>query len=153
MATDLFEETKQRILHYMQEKFPTTVEGKMRRQAQVRVKMKKGVYIHMMIYFPVMFFLAFISLLLTPKAWWWFMIPGVGWGMGIVIHYLIVFGIPGVVRFDPEWEAYEVEREYRRMRYEKKINALLDREEDEMDLDERLDLREMGRRLDEQDLV
>ncbi|MFK7935560.1 MAG: 2TM domain-containing protein [Saprospiraceae bacterium] len=152
MAKDLFEETKQRILTYMQEKFPTTEEGKMRKKAKKRVKMKKGAYIHMILYPPVMIFLTVISFLFTPEFWWWIMVPAVGWGMIIVIHYLIVFGIPGVVRFDEEWEANEVDREYRRMRYEQKINQLLDREE-ELDLDERLDLREMERRLDEQDLV
>jgi hypothetical protein len=41
-----------------------------------------------------------------------------GWGIGILIHYFTVFGIPGLGRFDENWEEKEIMREMHKNRTE-----------------------------------
>lgn len=66
------------------------------------------------------------------------------WGIGVVFHYLKVFGIPGSGILSKDWEDHEVKREMdkmKRVRFDKKQP------------DESLELKELRKNYDESDLV
>ena len=82
-------------------------------QARRRVKELKGFYIHATAYVLVNIGL-FIINLLTSSGTWWFYWPLLGWGIGLGVHALSVFGLRGTLGRD--WE-------------ERKIRELMDEEE------------------------
>ena len=125
----------------------------MMKEAKKRVRQKKEFYIHFMIYIPTMIFIAAMAIFLTPEKWWWFLLPAGGWGLGIFIHYLAVFGIPGIGRLDKDWEAFQVEREYRKLKYHKEMSKFLESDEFENFGEERLELKDLEKRMNEDDLV
>ncbi len=82
-------------------------------QARKRVEEKKGFFVHLTVYVVVN--------AIIFAVWWitmgghgypWFIWPLLGWGIGIVFHFL------GVFFFDREtdWERREVEKEAARLR-------------------------------------
>jgi len=153
MANEIYKEAKKRILAYMSENYPMTEEGKLMKEARKRVRQKKEFYLHFMVYIPTMIFLAAISIFLTPDKWWWFLIPAAGWGLAIFIHYLTVFGIPGIGRLDKDWEAYQVEQEFRKLKYQKEMEEYMKSEFPEGLDGERLELKDLERRMNKDDLV
>jgi len=81
------------------------------RRARRRAGAQAGFYAHLMSYLGVIAFLALINLFTTRYPW--FSWPALGWGIGLVSHWMAVFG-SHLVReryFDPA-----VERELRRER-------------------------------------
>lgn len=86
------------------------------RKARKRVKKKKGFYAHLSVYISVGVF--FLTMNLVTDPWdLWFFYPMMPWGIGLLIHYFGVFGLPGKERVMTEkWEAREMEREVRRLR-------------------------------------
>ncbi|MCB9284241.1 MAG: 2TM domain-containing protein [Lewinellaceae bacterium] len=76
------------------------------------------------------------------------------WGMGLAFHYVRVFGIPGTNILTPEWEDEEIEKEMERIRGKRIVEK-----EEEMTAplppvkDESLELKELRKNYDEQDLV
>lgn len=48
----------------------------------------------------------------------WFFLPLLPWGVGLTIHYLTVFGIPGLDVGTDEWEERELQKEVKRLRSE-----------------------------------
>ena len=83
-------------------------------KARKRVKEKKEFYQHLASYIAVGAFF-FILNAVTSFGVWWFHYPMLGWGIGLVIHYFNVFGIPGIVQYDDEWEERAVEKELRKI--------------------------------------
>jgi hypothetical protein len=87
----------------------------------------------------------------------WFVYPVLSWGVGLAIHYVTVFGIPGTRVLTDDWEEEELDKEIRKLKriYGKKmlkknlLNSGLD--------DDGLDLRELDKQaeelFDEEDLV
>jgi 2TM domain len=69
-------------------------------QARRRVATLKGFYIHLLVYCCVNTLL-FISNWLTPGPWW-FYFPLLGWGIGLAVQALVVFGAGGFL--GPQWE-------------------------------------------------
>jgi len=80
-----------------------------------RVKQKKDFYQHLGVYAVLGLFFFAINMITSPSEWW-FVFPMLGWGVGLVIHYLTVFGVPGLYEESPEWEARAVEEELLRMK-------------------------------------
>lgn len=114
----------------------SNLESEAYKKAAKRVKAKKEFYNHLAT-FVVMG--AFFFLLNAVTAWgsWWFYWPMLGWGIGILFHYIDVFGIPGVEQVnDSDWEEKAIQEELRKMGYP---NA----EKQRVDEDEFLDLREV----------
>jgi len=91
-----------------------------RKKAVERVQAKKGFFTHLAVYLAVNIFLWMIWLINTGGALWgtggmrswtmWPIFPTVGWGIGLIIHFLSVFAFHG------GWEDNEVEKEINRMK-------------------------------------
>ena len=81
-------------------------------KAKERVEAIKGFYIHLIVYGVVNLMLFSLNMLVTPDGLWFFW-PLMGWGLGVVIHALSVFG-PGR-GFGTDWE-------------ERKIKELMEKE-------------------------
>jgi hypothetical protein len=81
-------------------------------RARARVKGMKGFYTHALTYVLVNIGLLFINLF-TGGGWWFFW-PLIGWGIGLGVHALNVFGFGGVL--GRGWE-------------ERKTRELIDKEE------------------------
>jgi hypothetical protein len=86
-------------------------------KARRRVKEIKGFYSHLVVYLVVNIFLAVMNFITTPDHLWFYWVT-FGWGIGVVMNAISVFGIGGV--FGHEWE-------------EKKIKDMMDK--DKMDKD------------------
>lgn len=115
--------------------------------AKKRVEEKKGFYYHLITFALVNLFL-FILNMLTSPGFYWFLIPLMGWGIGLIIHYFTVFGILGKGPFDEKWKAKEIEKELHRMGYDENNKGL--ETEDELELKE---FAKKQRDWDETDLV
>lgn len=65
-------------------------EQKAYERIEKRVEEKLGFYIHLAVYILVNSLLITINLTTAPAAYW-FVWPLLGWGMGVLIHALVVF--------------------------------------------------------------
>jgi hypothetical protein len=75
-------------------------------KAQKRVKDIKGFYTHLTIYCVVISLLVFINLKYEPHFhWFWFSL--IGWGTGLFIHWLRVFGF-NLLGFGKKWEEHKI---------------------------------------------
>jgi hypothetical protein len=81
-------------------------------RARERVAKLRGFYIHATVYVLVNLFLIAVNLIGSPH-YLWFFYPLVGWGIGLGMHALTVFGSFGP--FSRDWE-------------QRKIQEYLDRE-------------------------
>ena len=65
-------------------------EEELRKEAKLRTEAKLGFYVHLAVYSCVNFVLYVV--------WWlsggfpWFVFPLLGWGFGLFVHFLWVFG-------------------------------------------------------------
>lgn len=82
--------------------------------ARKRVEEKKGFYSHLTAY-VIVNILIFIIWWFTSSSFPWFLFPLVGWGIGIVFHFL------DAMKFHNQsaWEQREVEKEVERIRQRK----------------------------------
>ena len=74
-------------------------------KAKERVEAIKGFYIHLTVYVVVNLILFSINMIVTPDSLW-FIWPLLGWGVGIVIQALSVFG--SVPRLGSDWEERKI---------------------------------------------
>lgn len=81
-------------------------EEKKYRKAKERVEEIKGFYIHFFIYIVVNIGLFLINIL-TGSDSLWFFYPLIGWGIGLVAHYIAVFGFFGML--DEGWEKRKID--------------------------------------------
>ena len=81
-------------------------------KAKERVEVIKGFYIHLTVYVVVNLMLFSINMIVSPDSLWFFW-PLMGWGVGLVIHALSVFGFGRW--FSADWE-------------ERKIRELMEKE-------------------------
>lgn len=107
---------------------------------------KREFMIHMFIWIGCSFFLFMINMI-TSANFPWFLFPTLGWGLGVFIHYLTVFGFPFMNRFERKWEQDEIDRQLRN----RGTKTLL--LEEEITEDEYLELPEMEKKYDESDFV
>lgn len=60
-------------------------------RAVLKMKKLKGFYSHLLVYCTIIPFLIFINVTNDPSFnWFWF--PVLGWGIGLSLHGLVVFG-------------------------------------------------------------
>ncbi len=74
-----------------------------------------------------------------------------GWGIGLVIHYFSVFGIPGVMSSD--WEEKALEEEMERIRRIQEKSKPIEKEEDSLELKDLQKEKVRSKKWDETDLV
>jgi signal transduction histidine kinase len=100
---------------------PTVAAGAQAAAARRRDGAELAFYIHLLSYLGVIALLAFVNLLTTRYPW--FIWPALGWGCGIVSHYVGVFGTRTIKAryFDPAVER-EVHREKVVMQTEKQAS-------------------------------
>ncbi|MGB4117402.1 MAG: 2TM domain-containing protein [Polaromonas sp.] len=75
---------------------PTNFNPQLERQARRAAGVKRGWYIHALVYVCVNLILALLSSM-TGKHWAVF--PALGWGLGLAIHGLVVFFVTGGAGF------------------------------------------------------
>lgn len=129
-------------------------EEELDRIARKRVKTKKGFYIHLQVYVVVNAFL-FIITTLEEGTLFASYPAALSWGVGLAIHYLVVFGFPGIDGSSSEWEMREYEKERDKLA-QNQPRRLPEERHDNLDLDEidqRLNREEYRPNYDKQDLV
>lgn len=84
------------------------------REARKRVKKKKDFYEHLTTFIVMSVFFFLLNMVTAPGNWWFYW-PILGWGFGVVFHYLDTFGVPGVGTLSKEWEERAIEEEVRRL--------------------------------------
>lgn len=100
--------------------------------ARRKVNSKKAFYIHLSVYITVGLFL--FALNIATGGNWWFHFPMLGWGIGITIHYFVIFGIPGVVSFEDGWEEKAIADELQKMKQMRGVTAEPELAEQQMEL-------------------
>ena len=76
-------------------------------RARKRVREIRGFYSHLAIYLIVNAGLLAINLLTSPFSLWFYW-PMLGWGIGVAVHGVSVFGLAGLL--GPEWEEREIRK-------------------------------------------
>jgi signal transduction histidine kinase len=90
-------------------------------RARRRAAAETGFYVHFISYLGVMALLALINVLTTRYPW--FIWPAMGWGMGVLSHYMAVFGSQAVrERFFDRAVERELRRERATMQTEKQAS-------------------------------
>ena len=84
------------------------------REARKRVKKKKDFYEHLTTFIVMSVFFFLLNMVTAPGSWWFYW-PILGWGFGVVFHYLDTYGVPGVGTLSKEWEERAIEEEVRRL--------------------------------------
>ena len=114
--------------------------------AKKRVERKKKFYKHLNTYLVMTIFFVLLNMFTSPGRWW-FIFPVLGWGIGIALEYLNIFGLPGI-QPDAEWEKKALEEELRKMNpsNEKPANPVPEKEDT-------LELKELKKNYDDKDLV
>lgn len=75
-------------------------------KAQKRVKKIKGFYTHLSVYCVVIPVIIFVNLKYEPHFhWFWFSVCG--WGTGLFIHWLTVFGF-NLIGIGKNWEERKI---------------------------------------------
>ena len=117
--------------------------------ARKKVKDKKGFLAHFGIFVAVITFLLILNMLTSPGFLWFLIVAG-GWGIGIVGHYIQVYGFPHPKGKD--WESDAFKKELAKL---KEQNSTL--EDETLDLDEEpmilKEYRKQARDYDEDDFV
>jgi hypothetical protein len=108
-------------------------------QARKRVALKKKFFKHLNTYLVMTIFFVLLNMVTSPGRWW-FIFPVLGWGIGIALEYVNLFGLPGI-QPDPDWEKKALEEELRKMKAPK------EKPEDT------LELKELRKQYDDKDLV
>ena len=85
--------------------------------AKKRVDQKKGFFIHLIIYVIVNIGLVLIWAFVAGGGFMWFFFPLVGWGIGVLFHYLGIF----VFSKQSEWDKKAIEKEIERIRKDNSV--------------------------------
>ena len=134
------------------------------KKAKERVEKKKGFYKHLSSYIAVGFFFMAMNVFTFFKAGHdgpgvWFFLPMLPWGIGLLIHYFSVFGLPGSSALSEKWEEEEMAKELARLRRMRqgKLEAPAQEQEEGLDLKELEREKEKAKQLrrdwEEEDLV
>ena len=75
-------------------------------KAKERVEAVKGFYIHLTVYVVVNLILFSINMIVSPDGLWFFW-PLMGWGVGVALHALRVFGAGRW--FGADWEEKKID--------------------------------------------
>lgn len=82
------------------------------KKAQDRAEDKAGFITHLIVYIIVIIGLAVINMLQEVEEWW-FVVPAVVWGIGVMLHGIGVFIFDGYIE---EYKENETKKELKRMK-------------------------------------
>jgi hypothetical protein len=101
--------------------------------AQKKVKKKKGFYWHLAVYVIMGMFFGLIGAS-APSPGESPLVALIPWGVGLLIHYVAVFGIPFFNVLGDDWERRELEKEIDALKWKKheEENMLLAEPEEDM---------------------
>ena len=119
------------------------------KKARKRVKAKKDFYQHLVTFVIINSFLIAINILTNPTGIW-FHYALLGWGVGLLFHYVDVFGIPEFDILNSEWEERELENELRKINPDAAEQQLLEKPGAQK---LPTNLRKMGKNYDDSELV
>jgi len=123
--------------------------------AAKRVKEKKAFYRHLSVYLVMSVFFFLVNYLSSPGVWWFYW-PMLGWGIGVAMQYVKVFGLTSAGIGTPEWEKRQMEKEMERLGATRPV-LKSGKQDDKLDLDEHLQLKEVktekAARYNNEDLV
>ena len=93
---------------------PELTEEQIYEQAKKRVEEKRGFYSHLIAYVIVNILLILIWAFTSDNEFPWFIFPLVGWGIGLLFHFLGVFVFGGKAKISAiEKEAERIRKERR----------------------------------------
>ncbi len=125
------------------------MDEKLMKKAKKRVEEKKGFYGHLSTYIAMAIFFMVMNFV-TWDGEFWFFFPLLPWGVGLLIHYFSVFGLPFNQILSSDWEDKELAKEIQRLQQKKGVDV------SEIS-DEQLELRELEKQKSkdwrEEDLV
>jgi len=124
------------------------MDDKLLKKAKKKVQQKKAFYIHTGIILAVSVFLMFLAFFAGGKLSDIanMSIPIAAMLLSVAIHYVSIWGVPGLAITNDEWEANELEKEYF------KLKRLSDTKKNLSDK-EYLELRELETRYKDDDFV
>ena len=73
--------------------------------AKKRVAALRGFRVHLTVYLIVNTGLFLLDVITSPSSFWFFW-PLMGWGIGVAMHALNVYGFEG--RFETDWEERKI---------------------------------------------
>lgn len=116
-------------------------------EAKNKVKAKKGFFYHFLAYAFIIGMLYAIMYFENNGEMLPVIIVGLSWGIGLVTHYLKVFGTEnlGFLGISPNWEEEELEQEIERLERKRELRERLKQEQDLADLDS-LELKEIEKK-------
>ena len=130
------------------------------KKAKDRVEKKKGFYVHLSAFIAVgVFFLMMNYVTFHEEGKWWFFFPLLPWSIGLMIHYFVIFGLPGTDILTDSWEQKELEKEINRLKKIKQLEAKtqleksLEEGEEKLDLEELKKMPEKEKRWNEEDII
>ena len=80
-------------------------EGSKYQRAKERVEALKGFYVHLCVYILVNLILFLANIIASPERLWFYW-PLLGWGIAIVVHAFVVFGVDRL--FAADWEERKI---------------------------------------------
>lgn len=83
------------------------------KQAKKRVRQKKEFYKHFASALVIIGVCFAINEMTAPWYSWWIWVL-IGMGFSVSMHFITVFGVPGLFRMDEDWEEEEIEKELRK---------------------------------------
>lgn len=75
--------------------------------AKSRVDALKGFYSHLFFFVLINIGLFLLNYFASPGLWWFYW-PLLGWGLGLLAHFISVFVLPKW--FGPEWEERQIKK-------------------------------------------
>ncbi len=90
-------------------------ENELIKKAKKRVEDKKGFYVHLSVYISTGLFFLTMNVL-NWEGKFWFFYPLLPWGIGLLIHYFAVFGLPISKVLSADWEERELAKEIERLK-------------------------------------
>ena len=122
------------------------------KRAQKRVKQKKEFFQHLSSYIVMSLFFVILNMLTSPDTWWFYW-PMLGWGLGLVMHYVTIFGFPGLPNSSKDWEQKQLEKELGRNNSKYLPESDDSERDDQLELDKIPQKEKQQQNWDEEDLV
>lgn len=123
-------------------------------EARKKVEAKKGFFYHFLAYAFVLALLSFIMYFENGGNYFPVVVVALSWGIGIATHYFKAFGTENLATFgiNPDWEEEQLENEIEKLRRKRELKEELRNEKMLLDDLDRLELKELEKRTNNEEL-